>query len=129
MISKLANKLENKLTPLLLSFLPLALLFIYLILNNMLNENNIFVISLAFIVNFMTALIVLFNLVHSMIYWTSTNNMKYFVQFVLWTMASLIVEYFITVPKVKSAIILANGIVLAYVYELVFTYFKQKERK
>lgn len=129
MISKLANKLENKLTPLLLSFLPLALLFIYLILNNMLNENNIFVISLAFIVNFMTALIVLFNLVHSMIYWTSSNNMKYFVQFVLWTMASLIVEYFITVPKVKSAIILANGIVLAYVYELVFTYFKQKERK
>ena len=77
----------------------------------------------------MTALIVLFNLVHSMIYWTSSNNMKYFVQFVLWTMASLIVEYFITVPKVKSAIILANGIVLAYVYELVFTYFKQKERK
>jgi len=129
MISKLANKLKNKLTPLLLSFLPLALLFIYLILNNMLNENNIFVISLAFIVNFITALIVLFNLVHSMIYWTSSNNMKYFVQFVLWTMASLIVEYFITVPKVKSAIILANGIVLAYVYELVFTYFKQKERK
>lgn len=129
MITKIANKLENKLTPLLLSFLPLALLFIYLILNNMLNENNIFVISLAFIVNFMTALIVLFNLVHSMIYWTSSNNIKYFVQFVLWTMASLIVEYFITVPKVKSAIILANGIVLAYVYELVFTYFKQKERK
>ena len=129
MITKIANKLENKLTPLLLSFLPLALLFIYLILNNMLNENNIFVISLAFIVNFMTALIVLFNLVHSMIYWTSSNNIKYFVQFVLWTIASLIVEYFITVPKVKSAIILANGIVLAYVYELVFTYFKQKERK
>jgi hypothetical protein len=129
MITKFVNKLENKLTPLLLSFLPLALLFIYLILNNMLNENNIFVISLAFIVNFMTALIVLFNLVHSMIYWTSSNNIKYFVQFVLWTMASLIVEYFITVPKVKSAIILANGIVLAYVYELVFTYFKQKERK
>jgi len=129
MITKFVNKLENKLTPLLLSFLPLALLFIYLILNNMLNENNIFVISLAFIVNFMTALIVLFNLVHSMIYWTSSNNIKYFVQFVLWTIASLIVEYFITVPKVKSAIILANGIVLAYVYELVFTYFKQKERK
>lgn len=128
MITKFVNKLENKLTPLLLSFLPLALLFIYLILNNMLNENNIFVISLAFIVNFMTALIILFNLVHSMIYWTSSNNIKYFIQFVLWTMASLIVEYFITVPKVKSAIILANGIVLAYVYELVFTYFKQNER-
>lgn len=129
MITKFVNKLENKLTPLLLSFLPLALLFIYLILNNMLNENNIFVISLAFIVNFMTALIVLFNLVHSMIYWTSSNNIKYFVQFVLWTMASLIVEYFITVPKVKSAIILANGIVLVYVFKLIFTYFKQQERK
>lgn len=129
MISKLANKLENKLTPLLLSFLPLALLFIYLILNNLLNENNIFVVSLAFIVNFMTALIVLFNLVHSMKCWTSSNDTKHFVQFVLWTMATLVVEYFITVPKVKWAIILANGIVLAYVYELVFTYFKQKERK
>ena len=128
MISKLANKLENKLTPLLLSFLPLALLFIYLILNNILNENNIFVVSLAFIVNFMTALIVLFNLITSMKYWTSTNNIKYFVQFVLWTMASLVVEYFITIPKVKWAIILANGIVLAYVYELIFTYFNQKER-
>lgn len=129
MITKFVNKLENKLTPLLLSFLPLALLFIYLILNNMLNENNIFVNSLAFIVNFMTALIVLFNLVHSMIYWTSSNNIKYFVQFVLWTIASLIVEYFITVPKVKSAIILANGIVLVYVFKLIFTYFNQKERK
>lgn len=123
------TKFVNKLTPLLLSFLPLALLFIYLILNNMLNENNIFVISLAFIVNFMTALIVLFNLVHSMIYWTSSNNIKYFVQFVLWTMASLIVEYFITIPKVKSAIILANGIVLVYVFKLILTYFKQQERK
>lgn len=129
MISKLANKLENKLTPLLLSFLPLALITIYLILNNMLNENNWLVISLAFIVNFMTALIVLFNLITSMKYWTSTNNIKYFVQFVLWTIASLVVEYFITVPKVKLAIILANGIVLAYVYELIFTYFNQKERK
>ena len=129
MITKFVNKLENKLTPLLLSFLPLALITIYLILNNMLNENNWLVISLAFIVNFMTALIVLFNLITSMKYWTSTNNIKYFVQFVLWTIASLVVEYFITVPKVKLAIILANGIVLAYVYELIFTYFNQKERK
>ena len=129
MLTKLANKLENKLTPLLLSFLPLALLFIYLILNNMLNENNIFVISLAFIVNFMTALIVLFNLIHSMKCWTSSNDTKHFVQFVLWTMASLVVEYFITVPKVKWAIILANGIVLVYVFKLIFTYFKQQERK
>ena len=129
MLENFANKLENKLTPLLLTFLPLELLIIYLILNNMLNEDNLLVTSLAFIVTFMTALIVLFNLVTSMKYWTSSNNIKYFIQFVLWTMASLIVEYFITVPKVKSAIILANGIVLAYVYELVFTYFKQKERK
>lgn len=129
MLTKIANKLENKLTPLLLSFLPLALLVIYLILNNILNENNLLVISLAFVVNFITALIVLFNVVTSMKYWTSSNNIKYFVQFVLWTIASLVVEYFITVPKVKWAIILANGIVLAYVYELIFTYFKQKERK
>lgn len=126
MITKFANKLENKLTPLLLSFLPLTLLIIYLILNNMLNENNWLVISLAFIVNFMTALIVLFNVVHSIKCWTSSNDTKYFVQFVLWTIASLIVEYFITMPKVKWAIILANGIVLAYVYELIFTYFNQR---
>ena len=127
MLTKLVNKLENKLTPLLLSFLPLALLIIYLILNNMLNEDNLLVTSLAFIVNFMTALIVLFNFVHSLKCWTlSNNNTKYFVQFVLWTIASLIVEYFITMPKVKWAIILANGIVLAYVYELIFTYFNQR---
>lgn len=129
MLTKLANKLENKLTPLLLSFLPLALLTIYLILNNMLNENNWLVTSLAFIVNFMTALIVLFNVVHSMKCWTSSNNTKYFVQFVLWTMATLVIEYFITVPKIKWAIILANGIVFSYVFELINQYFKQNERK
>lgn len=128
MLENFANKLENKLTPLLLTFLPLELLIIYLILNNMLNEDNLLVTSLAFIVTFMTALIVLFNLVTSMKYWTSSNNIKYFIQFVLWTMASLVVEYFITVPKIKSAIILANGIVLAYVFKIIFTYFNQKER-
>ena len=126
MISKLANKLENKLTPLLLSFLPLALLFIYLILNNMLNENNWLVTSLAFIVNFITALIVLFNVVYSMKCWTSSNNTKYFVQFVLWTIASLIVEYSITVPKIKWVIILANAIVLSYIFKLINIYFKQR---
>lgn len=129
MITKIVNKLENKLTPLLLSFLPLALLIIYLILNNILNEDNLLVTSLAFIVNFITALIVLLNAVHSMIYWTSSNNIKYFVQFVLWTIATLVVEYFITVPKVKWAIILANGIVFLYVFELINSYFKQNERK
>lgn len=128
MITKFANKLENKLTPLLLSFLPLTLLIIYLILNNMLNEDNLLVTSLAFIINFMTALIVLFNTINSMKYWTSSNNIKYFVQFVLWTMATLVVEYFITVPKVKWAIILANGIVFLYVFELINQYFKQDER-
>ena len=96
----------------------------------MLNENNLLVISLAFIVNFMTALIILFNFVHSLKCWTlSNNNTKHFVQFILWTMATLVIEYFITIPKIKWAIILANGIVLAYVYELIFTYFNQKERK
>lgn len=129
MFTKIINKFEHKLTQLLLSFVPLALLFIYLILNNMLNENNWLVISLAFIVNFMTALIVLFNLVNSMKYWTSSNNTKHFIQFVLWTMATLVIEYFTTVPKLKWAIILANGIVLSYVFELISTYFKQQERK
>ena len=129
MITKFVNKLENKLTPMLLSFLPLALLIIYLILNNMLNEDNLLVISIAFIVNFMTALIVLFSLLSSLKHWLESHNIKYFIQLILWSIATLIVEYFITVPKVKSTIILANGIVLAYVYELVFTYFKQKERK
>lgn len=77
----------------------------------------------------MTALIVLFNLVTSMKYWTSSNNIKYFIQFVLWTMATLVVEYFITVPKVKWAIILANGIVFSYIFELVNQYFKQGDKK
>ena len=126
MLTKIANKLENKLTPLLLSFLPLALLVIYLILNNILNEDNLLVISLAFVVNLITALIVLFNVVTSMKYWTSSNNIKHFVQFVLWTMASLIVEYSITVPKIKWAIILANAIVLSYLFDLINTYFKQR---
>lgn len=129
MFTKIINKFEHKLTQLLLSFVPLALLFIYLILNNMLNENNWLVISLAFIVNFMTALIVLFNVVNSLKYYMSSNNTKYFIQFILWTMSSLIVEYAITIPKLKWAIILANEIVLAYVFELISTYFKQQERK
>ena len=114
MFTKIINKFEHKLTQLLLSFVPLALLFIYLILNNMLNENNWLVISLAF---------------NSLKYYMSSNNTKYFIQFILWTMSSLIVEYAITIPKLKWAIILANGIVLAYVFELISTYFKQQERK
>lgn len=124
------TKILNKLTPLLLSFIPLALLIIYLILNNMLNEDNLLVTSLAFIVTFMTALIVLFNFVHSLKCWTlSNNNTRDFVQFILWTIATLVVEYFITVPKVKWAIILANGIVFSYIFELIHQYFTQGERK
>lgn len=128
MFTKIINKFEQKLTPLLLSFIPLVLLFNYLILNNMLNEDNLLVISLAFITNFITALIVLFNVVNSIKYWNSSKNTKYFVQFILWTTSSLIVEYSITIPKLKWAIILANGIVLSYIFELIFNYFKQ-ERK
>lgn len=128
MITKFSNKLENKLTPLLLSFLPLALLIIYLILNNMLNEDNLLITSLAFIVNFMTALIILFNLLSSLKHWLDSHNIKYFAQLILWTMATLVIEYFITVPKVKWAIILANGIAFAYVFELIHLYFKQNER-
>ena len=122
------TKTVNKLTPLLLSFIPLSILIIYLIINNMLNENNLLVISLAFIVNFMTASIILFNVVNSIKRWTSSNNLKDFVQLILWTISALIIEYFTTVPKVKWAIILANGIVFAYVFELIHLYFKQKER-
>lgn len=124
------TKIVNKLTPLLLSFIPLSILIIYLSVNNMLNEDNLLVISLAFIVNFMTALIVLFNFVHSLKCWTlSNNNTRDFVQFILWTIATLVVEYFITVPKVKWAIILANGIVFSYIFELIHQYLKQGERK
>lgn len=129
MLTKIINKFEKKLTPLLLSFIPLALLFIYLLLNNMLNEDNLLVISLAFIINFITALIVLFNVVNSMKYCISSNNTKHFVQFILWTISTLIVEYSITIPKLKWAIILANGIVLSYIFELIHQYFKQGDQK
>lgn len=129
MFTKIINKFEQKLTPLLLNFIPLVLLFNYLILNNMLNEDNLLIISLAFITNFITALIVLFNVVNSMKYWNSSKNTKYFVQFILWTTSSLIVEYSITIPKLKWAIILANGIMLSYIFELIFNYFKQGDKK
>lgn len=123
------TKILNKLTPLLLSFIPLAILTIYLSVNNMLNEDNLLVISLAFIVNFITALIVLFNFIQiSIKCWILSNNTKHFVQFIIWTFPLLIVEYFITVPKLKWAIILANGIAFAYVFESIYLYFKQNER-
>lgn len=95
----------------------------------MLNEDNLLVISLAFIINFITALIVLFNVVNSMKYCISSNNTKHFIQFILWTISTLIVEYSITIPKLKWAIILANGIVLSYIFELIHQYFKQGDQK
>lgn len=129
MLTKIINKFEQKLTPLLLSFIPLTLLIIYLILNNLLNENNIVVVSLAFIVNFITALIVLFNVINSMGRWFSSHKLKYFSQFVLWTISSLIVEYSITIPQIKWAIILANAITFTYIFEIIHQYFKQGNQK
>lgn len=95
----------------------------------MLNENNLLVTSLAFTVNFMTALIILFKAVNSMKCWNSSNNTKHFIQFILWTMSTLIVEYFITIPQISFSIYLANGIVAVYVLTLVHQYFKQGDQK
>ena len=123
------TKTVNKLTPLLLSFIPLSILTIYLSVNNMLNENNLLVISLAFIVNFMTALIILFNVVDSIKRWVLSNNLKVFVQLVLWTFSALIVEYFITISQIKFAITVANEIVAIYIFALIHQYLKQGGRK
>ena len=123
------TKILNKLTPFLLSFIPLSILTIYLSVNNMLNENSLLVISLAFSVNFMTALIILFNVINSLKRWTSSNNLKDFVQLVLWTISTLIVEYFTTIPQTRFTIAIANGIVAIYVFTLIHQYFKQGERK
>lgn len=123
------TKILNKLTPLLLSFIPLSILIIYLSINNMLNENSLTVISLTFIVNFMTALIILFNVVNSLKRWTSSNNLKNFVQLVLWTISTLIVEYFTTIPQTRLTIATANGIVAIYVFTLIHQYFKQGDKK
>lgn len=123
------TKTVNRLTPLLLSFIPLSILIIYLSVNNMLNENNLLVISLAFIINFMTALIILFNVIDSIKHWTSSNNLKDFVQLVLWTISALIVEYLTTISQIKFAITVANGIVAIYTFTLIHQYLKQGERK
>lgn len=123
------TRILNKLTPLLLSFIPLAILTIYLSVNNMLKENSLIVISLAFIVNFITALIILFNVVNSLKRWTSSNNLKDFVQLVLWTISALIVEYLTTIPQTRFAIIIADGFVAIYVFTLIHQHLKQGERK
>ena len=123
------TKTVKKLTPLLLSFIPLSILIIYLSVNNMLNENSLLVISLAFIVNFMTALILLFNVVNLIKYWMSSNNLKDFIQLILWTISALIVEYLTTIPQTRLAITMANGIITIYIFTLIHQYFKQGERK
>jgi hypothetical protein len=123
------TKTVKKLTPLLLSFIPLSILIIYLSVNNMLNENSLLVISLAFIVNFMTALIILFNVVNLIKYWMSSNNLKDFIQLILWTISALIVEYLTTIPQTRLAITMANGIITIYIFTLIHQYFKQGERK
>lgn len=123
------TKTVKKLTPLLLSFIPLLILIIYLSVNNMLNENSLLVISLAFIVNFMTALIILFNVVNLIKYWMSSNNLKDFIQLILWTISALIVEYLTTIPQTRLAITMANGIITIYIFTLIHQYFKQGERK
>ena len=102
---------------------------IYLSVNNMLNKNSLLVISLAFIVNFMTALIILFNVVDSIKRWTLSNNLKDFVQLVLWTISALIVEYLTTIPQTRFTITTANGIVAIYVFTLIHQYFKQGDKK
>lgn len=123
------TKIVNKLTPLLLIFIPLSILTIYLSVNNMLNKNSLLVISLAFIVNFMTALIILFNVVDSIKRWTLSNNLKDFVQLVLWTISALIVKYLTTIPQIKFAITVANGIVAIYTFILIHQYLKQGDKK
>lgn len=123
------TKIVNKLTPLLLNFIPLSILTIYLIMNNMLNKNNLLVVSLAFIVNFMTASIILLNVVNSIKRWTLSNNLKDFVQLILWTISALIVEYLTTIPQTRFAITIANGFVVIYIFTLIYQYFKQGYRK
>ena len=122
------TRILNKLTPLLLNFIPLSILTIYLSVNNMLNENSLLVISLTFIVNFMTALIILFKVVDSIKHWTLSNNLKVFVQLLLWTISALIIEYLITISQIKFAITVANGIVAIYIFTLIHQYLKQGDK-
>lgn len=127
----MSTKILKNLTPLLLSFLPLAILFDYLILNNMLNENNSLVTILAFIVNFITALIISFNTISALQRLMDSKLPNYnvkFVKFIMWMIATLMVEYFITIPQISFAISLANGIVTIYVLTLVHQYFKERKQ-
>lgn len=124
----MSTKILKKLTPLLLSFLPLAILFDYLILKNMLNENNSLVTIIAFIVNFITALIISFNTISALQKLMNVKLPNYnlkFLKFVMWMITTLMVEYFITIPQISFAIYLTNGTIAIYVFTLVHQYFKQ----
>lgn len=124
----MSTKILKKLTPLLLSFLLLAILFDYLILKNMLNENNSLVTILAFIVNFITALIISFNTISALQKLMNVKLPNYnlkFLKFVMWMITTLMVEYFITIPQISFAIYLTNGTIAIYVFTLVHQYFKQ----
>lgn len=127
----MSTKILKKLTPLLLNFLPLAILFDYLILKNMLNENNSLMTILAFIVNFITALIISFNTISALQKLMNVKLPNYnlkFLKFVMWMIATLMVEYFITIPQIEFAISLSNGIVILYVLILIHQYFEERKQ-
>lgn len=76
------HKLETKLTPLLLSLIPFSVMLIYLKLNNILNDTNLFVTSLTFITIFMTSLIILFKTIISLQNLTNQKLPNYNLKFI-----------------------------------------------
>ena len=127
MISKIVNKLEYKLTPLLLTLVPFSMMLIYLKLNNILNDTNLFVASLNFITIFMTSLIILFKTIISLQHLTNPKLPNYnlkFIKYITWVIASLGIEYITTIPQLTTPIILANGIVLIYTFIVINQYLK-----
>ena len=121
------HKLETKLTPLLLSLIPFSVMLIYLKLNNILNNTNLFVASLTFITIFMTSLIILFKTIISLQNLTNQKLPNYnlkFIKYIVWVIASLTIEYITTIPQLKTPIMLANGIVLIYIFIVINQYLK-----
>ena len=121
------HKVETKLTPLLLTFVPFSMMLIYLKLNNILNDTNLFVASLNFITIFITSLIILFKTINSLYYLTDSKLPNYnlkFIKYILWVIASLSIEYITTIPQLETPIMLANGIVLIYTFIVINQYLK-----
>lgn len=121
------HKLETKLTPLLLSLIPFSVMLIYLKLNNILNDTNLFVANLTFITIFMTSLIILFKTIISLQNLTNQKLPNYnlkFIKYIVWVIASLTIEYITTIPQLKTPIMLANGIVLIYTFIVINQYLK-----